>query len=435
MIFIGNSRNVIRGGWEAFLICAMFLLYAPPSLGAGRAIVSLSPGSGTFLVGSTFDVSIILDTKGVSANTVEIELMFPADKIQIANPSVGQSIIQLWPAPPVFSNREGKIYFVCGIPSPGVTTSQGVILTLTFRVIAPGGAEIRFGDRTKILANDGRGTNIIGQSPSGFYRFSVPPPEGPPISSPTHPDQEKWYRDPNPVFLWPKSQFASAYSFSVDRDPAGFPDTARDGTAPTVSYQNLESGIWYFHLREEAGGVWGGVSHYIVKIDIELPAAFTVNVSPGKRTSNQNPILRFFTTDAFSGFDHYELKLVPLSSGEFSDALFFEIAPPYQFPALEPGKYQIVVRALDRAGNTRDEGVSLTILGLGDKFFTSEGIHFILFTISWFWFLLLLFSLFLLTAVLVYIFWRRHTRHTASHEKYQAISVNDNSRESGYTKH
>jgi len=415
--FFKNRRISVA----VFFLFSFSLFSAFPFSGnsAGSAIVSLSPGSGTFLVGSTFDVSIVLDTKGIAVNTAEIELMFPSDKLQLTNPSVGQSIIQLNLRPPVFSNREGKIYFVGGIPSPGIVTSKGVILTLTFRITAPGSAEIKFGDRTKVLANDGKGTNILGQTPSAFYRFSVPPPEGPAISSPTHPDQERWYRDPNPIFLWPKGEFASAYSYSIDHDPAGFPDTKEDGSAPAASYQNLESGIWYFHLRELAGANWGGVSHYVIKIDLDPPASFKVSVSPSKRTSNRNPIFRFFTTDSLSGFDHFELKIIPLVAGKLGEALFFETISPYQFTSFEPGRYQVIVRALDRAGNTRDEGVALTILGLKDTFITPEGIDFVIFVIPWLWLFLILALLVMITGIVLILAWRRHKRHI---EKISTLS-------------
>ena len=115
--FFKNRRISVA----VFFLFSFSLFSAFPFSGnsAGSAIVSLSPGSGTFLVGSTFDVSIVLDTKGIAVNTAEIELMFPSDKLQLTNPSVGQSIIQLWPAPPVFSNPEGKANFAAGIPRPG----------------------------------------------------------------------------------------------------------------------------------------------------------------------------------------------------------------------------------------------------------------------------------------------------------------------------
>lgn len=394
------------------VFCAAFILLVPiVSRGASQAALFLNPAAGSFLVGSTFDVSVVLDTKGVSVNTVEVEIDFPADKIQVANPSIGRSIIQLWPAPPVFSNREGKIYFVGGIPSPGLVTSQGVVLTLTFRVIAPGQGELKFLERTSVLANDGRGTNILGQKPSVFFTFLVPAPQGPIISSPTHPDQERWYRDNNPVFVWSKSPFASAYSYSIDRDPSGFPDTEAEGTIPTASFQNIENGIWYFHLRERAGDVWGGVSHYILKIDNQPPAQFKVNVSPASRTTNRNPIFRFFTTDALAGFDHFEMKIVPLSAGEASEAFFFEVASPYQAPNFQPGRYQVIVRAVDKAGNTRDAAVAMNILGAVSQFISPDGIDLVIFFLPWSYVLLAAGFTLLLFIILFIRLWRKHQHH------------------------
>lgn len=395
----------------SLIFTGAFWVVPQAALSAGEAVLRLSPASGSFLVGSTFDLSILLDTKGSAVNTIEVDLSFPSDKIQIASPSVGKSIIQVWPAPPVFSNREGRIYFVGGIPSPGIVTSDGVVLTLTFRVVSPGDAQIGFQEKTSVLANDGRGTNILGQKPSSFYRFSVPPPQGPEISSPTHPDQEKWYRDSNPVFVWPRSSFADGYSYSIDHDPSGFPDTNVEGTSPTASYQNVENGISYFHLRERAGGVWGGVSHFVAKIDDDPPASFRLNISPGRRTTNRNPIFRFFTTDSLSGFDHFEMKIIPLSQGEVSESLFFEVNSPYQSPTLNPGRYQVIVRALDRAGSTRDETVSLNILGAFNQFITPEGIDLIFIFLPWFWMLLLVLGLLVILLILFLLLWIYHRRH------------------------
>ncbi|MCH7883484.1 hypothetical protein IIA95_03675 [Patescibacteria group bacterium] len=378
---------------------------------AQQAALFLNPQTGTLLVGSTFDVSIVLDTKGQAVNTVEVELMFPADKMQVANPSVGRSIVQLWPSAPSFSNRQGRIYFIGGIPSPGIVISQGVVLTITFRAIAPGSATLKFGKRTSVLANDGRGTNILGQRPSAFYKFILPPPLGPEITSPTHPDQDRWYRDTNPVFVWEKSQFADGYSYVLDRNPSGFPDTTSEGAISTASFESLENGIWYFHLRERAGGVWGGVSHYALKIDSAPPAAFRVHVSPGKRTTNRNPIFRFFTTDALSGFDHFEMKVVSLSQRRADQVFFFEVASPYQAPNFKSGRYQVIVRALDRAGNPQDEAVTLNIVGAFYQFITPEGIDFILFFIPWGGILIFLLLIVAIFGTIVYILWRRHKQH------------------------
>lgn len=378
---------------------------------APLAAYFLTPASGTFLVGSTFDVSVVLDTKGTAVNTVEVELSFPPDRMQLASPSVGKSIIQVWPAPPAFSNSDGKIYFVGGIPSPGIVTSDGILLTLTFRVVAPGEAELRFGEKVSVLANDGQATNVLGQRPSAFYRFRIPPPQGPVISSPTHPDQERWYKNPNPIFVWPKGQFSSGYSFAIDRDPQGVPDTVAETAEATASFSDLENGIWYFHLLERAGEVWGGVSHYVVKIDRQPPASFSLHISPSRRTANRSPIFRFFSTDALSGLSHFEMKSISLKARQGTEALFFEVTSPYQATNLPVGRYQVIVRALDRAGNARDETVTLSILGPWSRFLNAEGIDLIFVFITWRAILVAVAIIALIFLVILTILWLRHRHH------------------------
>jgi hypothetical protein len=399
------------------LFIAAIILFAAFSMLPGKvsaATLLLRPGSGNFLVGGTFDLSIILDTKDVTINTVEAELLFPRDKIQLANNSIGKSIIQFWPAVPEFSNEKGRVYFAGAIPSPGINVSEGVVLTLTFRVISLGEAEIKFGDKTSVLANDGKGTNVLNQKPSAFFKFSLAPPQGPAISSPTHPDQEKWYQDNNPLFIWSKNQFSEGFSFDFNHDPSGTPDTTVDGTEATASFQNVENGVWYFHLREKAGGVWGGTSHYGVRIDNQAPAAFKVNISPSNRTTNQSPIIRFFTTDALSGLDHYEIKIISLSSDEAAQALFFEATSPYQAIKLKPGRYQVVVRALDKAKNTRDQTVTLSVVGAVSRFIYPEGIDLMFIFIPWVWTILIVAILLLLVLLILLNLFRKHHHHIKS---------------------
>ncbi|OGH93034.1 MAG: hypothetical protein A2534_01620 [Candidatus Magasanikbacteria bacterium RIFOXYD2_FULL_39_9] len=405
------------------LIVILFAVMGLLPIKAKAASLVLRPGSGNFLVGGTFDLSIVLDTKHVSVNTIEAELLFPRDKIQLANNSIGKSIIQFWPAVPEFSNEQGRVYFAGAIPSPGVNISEGVVLTLTFRVISLGEAEIRFGDKTSVLANDGKGTNVLNQKPSAFFKFSLAPPQGPEVSSPTHPDQESWYKDSNPLFIWTKRQFSEGYSFEINQDPADLPDATIDTTEATASFQNLESGVWYFHIREKAGGVWGGASHYGIRIDSQAPAGFKIGVSPSNRTTNKSPIFRFFTTDALSGLDHFEIKLISLSSEEAAQALFFEATSPYQAINLKPGRYQVVVRALDTAKNTKDETVTITIVGSVSRFFSPEGVDLAFVFVPWGWVILGVGVLLLIVFLIILSIWVKHHHHLKSAFKEDINSV------------
>src|SRR3989344_3122411 len=64
------------------------------------AVLKLVPSSGTFFVGKTFDVSIVVDTGPQAINAVAVELRFTPQIIQVTNPAAGSSIVSLWSAPP-----------------------------------------------------------------------------------------------------------------------------------------------------------------------------------------------------------------------------------------------------------------------------------------------------------------------------------------------
>ncbi len=404
-------RQVTAHFLALVFILASFLLFTHSASARGASLY-LSPGSGSFYVGSTFDVSILLNTQDVSVNTIEVDLKFPKDKIQIANPSVGKSIIQIWATTPTFSNREGRVYFVGGVPSPGIKTTDGVVLTMTFRVVAPGAGDISFQGATRVLANDGSGTNILDQATLGRYTFSPIPPQGPQISSPTHPDQAKYYKNPSPTFIWTDNEGVEGFSYAFDQDPNGIPDASIDSKQASVSYDDYKDGIWYFHVRARQNGVWGGTSTFTVHIDTKPPAVFDIKVSPSERTTNTRPVARFFTTDSLSGFSHFEMKIVPLAldSGT-EESLFFEVSSPHQFVAFKPGRYTVIVRAFDNAGNWRDEEVVLNIIGYFFQFISADGVDLIFTFVPWGRFLNLLLLLALFILMLLIIFWRRHHKH------------------------
>ncbi len=345
------------------------------SANAAGASLYLSPNSGTFYVGSTFDVSVFLNTGNNNVNAIYANLKFDPKKLQIASPTAGRSFISVWIAQPTYSNKEGSASFLGGNPSPGINTSAGLVSTVTFRAIAPGETEISFLDTSQALLDDGKGTNILNSKNKGVYQLAVPPPEGPEIFSATHSDQNKWHKDNNPTFSWTKEENVSDFSYSLDHDPRGVPDSASEGAANSISYSDLEGGIWYFHVKAEKAGIWGGTSNYLVQIDADPPAAFTPELEPSAKTSVSQPIVSFITTDALSGFDHFELKVIDITPGGSSEesGFFTEVASPYKLPSLQTGKYILAIRAFDKAGNWRDSSVKLEIIPRGLHISEDEG--------------------------------------------------------------
>ncbi len=322
------------------------------------ASLSVNPTAGTFTVGSTFDVPIYLNTENQSINAVSVFLKFPADKIQLVSPSAGQSIIGLWAVPPRFNNQQGTVELQGLIPN-GINTSNGLITTLTFRVKAVGQAVVKLLDESKVLLNDGQGTDALEHSMGAIYQLVLPPPAGPLVASQTHPDSTKWYANSDPVLNWAAvDETVEGYSYLLNTEPTTAPDDISEGDRTSVNYKSLADGLHYFHIKALRSRSWGGITHFALEVDKTPPAEFTLDITPSKRTTRRQPVFQWSTTDQSSGLDHYELKLVPLNPGATdvtnSDGLqplFIEAQSPYVPQPLDFGRYDLIVRAYDRAGN------------------------------------------------------------------------------------
>ncbi len=363
-------RRTTLGG---FLLCLIFSLLALGSPWETQALTGASifvgPASGTFTVGSTFTISVYVNTGGNAVNAIEANLAFPPDKLQVVNPVASTSFISLWVTAPTYSNTDGTIRFQGGLPSPGIKTSGGVISTVTFRVKSAGSALIRYAPTSQVLLNDGRGTNILTSTGTAEFSLKVPPPAGPIVTSPTHPDANQWYNNPQVQFTWEPTENAIGYSLTFDQSAKGVPDDSLDTVATAATVKATGDGVWYFHIRAKAE-TWGGVTNLPVQIDATPPAAFTPKFDRVTATVDDSSTLRFLTTDAASGIDHYEVKQVSLTvPNSQGNTLFVEAASPYVVGRLSAGTYQFLVRAFDRAGNVTDGTADLAVIAGGLPFY------------------------------------------------------------------
>lgn len=88
-------------------------------------------------------------------------------------------------------------------------------------------------------------------------------------------------------------------------------------------------------------------------IDTLPPAAFTPTTQPASPTNNNQPVVKFQTTDAGSGIDHYEVQI--------DGGSFVRTTSPYTPPVLNDGAHQITVKAFDKAGFSTTGTVEVTI--------------------------------------------------------------------------
>jgi len=339
-----------------FFISSLVSCFLTNETSAAGASLYLSPSNGVYSINSNFLVQLKVDTNGQNINVAEGSLVFDPDKISVVSLSEKDSIFSLWIEKPNFSNIKGTISFRGGTPE-SFNGSSGTILSITFKAKSGGSAEVKFSSGL-VLAADYKGTNILAAMAGGVYTFEptiiipsvpeyIPPknaPQAPFVSSPTHPDSERWYSNNDPKFTWKVTEDIIGVKLLANHQPIAIPTIFYSEPISEKELKDLENGVWYFHVQLRNKYGWGGISHFKFQIDNQSPLPFEIKIKEGRETTNPRPTLIFETIDDVSGVDHYELKIDqrPVIKTEETR---------YQAPFLDLGDHTVVVKAVDRADN------------------------------------------------------------------------------------
>jgi len=369
---IQNSKLILHFALSFCVLIFAFCILVPKT-NAQRASLYFSPSSGTYTVGNTFLVQVKVNSGGVAINAADGTIIFDPDKLEVVRISKEDSIFTLWVQEPTFSNSLGTINFAGGKPSPGFIGAAGTIFNIYFRAKTSGTTNLTFASGS-VLADDGKGTNILGSLGSGVYNLTakgietVPPEEitpqptaGPPkapiVSSPDCPDENRWCSNNSPRLEWKLPEDVIAISYAIDKNPTTNPKEIFEPTS-SVSFSNLEDGIWYFHINFKNQYGWGALTHRKLMIDTKPPLPFEIEVKIEDPTDPQ-PVLFFDTSDELSGIEYYELTI---GQGEPFQVRGITKENPLKLPPQAAGKHLVVVRAFDKAGNFTDAKKEIEIL-------------------------------------------------------------------------
>ena len=343
---------------KIYKIALIILFLGMLPVAAEAATFYFSPSSGSHAVGTTFSVSIYVSSADQAMNAASGVISFPQDKLEATSLSKTGSIFTLWVQEPSFSNSAGTINFEGIVLNPGFTGAAGKIITINFRAKAAGSALVNFSSGS-VLANDGKGTNILtslgnAQFSLGYVGPTVPEattpsavsgaPSAPQISSPTHPDPNKWYAKKDAKFTWSLPSDVTSVRLLVGKIPAAIPTVVYTPAINEKEVTNLDDGIWYFHVQLRNASGWGEISHFRFQIDTQPPEPFEIKFVDGKETTHPQPTLAFETTDEMSRIDYYEVKIdqePPIKIKKIE----------YKMPVQTLGKHTVIVKAVDKAGN------------------------------------------------------------------------------------
>ncbi len=329
---------------------------------AQAASLYFYPSSGSYSIGQTLTDSVYVSSSDQAINAASGIISFPQNKIQVVSLSKTGSIMSLWVQEPSFSNTIGTINFEGIILNPGFIGNNGKIIDIIFKSKASGITPLSFFSAS-VLANDGKGTNILTSSGSAKYNIiittttatspSIPTgdartPSAVIISSETHSDSNKWYSSATAELSWPLTDDITATRLLISRSSKAYPTVIYTPAISSKTITNLGEGIWYFYVQLRNKYGWGDVAHFRLQIDNTPPGPLEVEIDNEGDPTNPQPLLCFKTSDFLSGIDFYEIKIgeiynLQISINEIKDNI-------YRLPLCPPGEYSLIVKAVDKVG-------------------------------------------------------------------------------------
>lgn len=332
------------------LLVAGFLLLVAPS--AEAASLYFSPSSGSYTVGNTLSINVYVSSADQAMNAASGIISFPQDKLEVISFSKNSSIFALWVQEPSFSNSAGTVNFEGIVLNPGFTGSSAKVITITFRTKTAGNASLIFSSGS-VLANDGKGTNILTSLGSAQFSLeyagpTVEVPAAPQISSPTHPDPNKWYAKKDAKFTWLVPANVTAARLLVGKIPAAIPTVIYTPAISEKEVTNFDDGIWYFHGQFRNAKGWGEIAHFRFQIDTEKPSRFDITEISREDLTEPKAKFIFDAKDETSGIDYFEVQI----DGESAQIWRDDGTHQYETPIVGPGKHILIAKAVDKAGNS-----------------------------------------------------------------------------------
>ncbi len=360
-------KKILRG---VFAVAGFFLL---TPLFSQAASLSVSPGTGVYKTGSTFTVTVAVNTSGVPVNACDGTLSFNPRELSVVAVSRGASIFNLWTTEPAFSNTAGTVTFSGGVPT-GFTGTFGNVMTVTFRALTSGSARVSL-TGASVLAADGRGTNVLTTMNGGTYTLSAvesqPAPEvivefvapantpsAPVVTSTSHPDQNGWSKEKNATLNWSVPAGVIAVRTGLDNSPVAIPTKVYDSPIKTLTLNDVDEGVSYLHIQFKNADGWGKVAHYKFSVDSQKPESFEISLPESADASNPNQTLKLNIVDKTSPVKKFKVQL---DGGEPYEHTASGTDATLTLTGLTPGYHTVVIEGFDAAGNSLIASFSFTI--------------------------------------------------------------------------
>jgi hypothetical protein len=152
------------------LLLPLLLLcnFNAPIARAESAALFFSPAYKQVMEGQIFTVDVKIKSPTQSINAISGAVAFPESLLKVVSISKGNSIVKFWTKDPAVLRN--KISFEGVILNPGFRGNDGLVFRISFEAKAAGSVPLGFSEGA-ILANDGKGTNVLASLGSANFKI------------------------------------------------------------------------------------------------------------------------------------------------------------------------------------------------------------------------------------------------------------------------
>jgi hypothetical protein len=342
-----KTKNFFKTIISLFIFGVLTFSLPQPSQAAASFGIS---GTRTLNAGQTFTTTISAN-RNLTSNAVTLNVNFGSFTYVSASVAGGWTTVS-------GPSRSGSTVSYAGALLGTTFTGARNVITLTLRAPStPGTATISVSGQVS-----GDGANTGNESGSGSATYTIktaptavptaaptptpkPGPGAVTISSPSHSDQNIWYKSNSPILTWTKEAGVTDFSYILDDQASTNPDDTSEGGEITKSYTNQGDGTFYFHIKAKNEIGWGPASHYKLNIDSSEPDPFTITAV---KSENSDEYKIYFATSDQSGIVSYRVFADDEDLGLKTSG--------FDVPS---GKKSVKVVATDQAGNVKEASLDL----------------------------------------------------------------------------
>lgn len=363
---------------------------------ASAATLFIAPPSSEVGVGDKLTLDIKIDSEGVGINAAQAVIRFPKDIFEAVSLDKTGSALSFWLEEPNFSNADGIISFIGGIPY-GVTGGSIQVLKITFTAKGTGSGTFGVSDAA-VTASDGSGTNVLSKTVDASFavvpKKAVPPtpvpapaevipppveivrkpvptgklPVKPALKIQLYPDETRWYNLTSVFSVeWSLPLDVTGIRTALNNQPNYVPPQKSEGLFDSKAFPILSDGAQYLHVRFQNDVGWGPSVHYRLAVDTQPPLGFDVSVIEGETSDSPIPTLQFGTNDALSGLKEYQIRI---GDGDLIKIPAADYTGSFTLPLLAPGKRQVTVKAVDNAENGIEDSITIETLPIASPVIT-----------------------------------------------------------------